>query len=57
MAPTQVELPLRNKAQADGDASQNGVSGPVAFGHTLRDEQFLFEPGYRNLNHGKSYIL
>ncbi|KAH6631217.1 pyridoxal phosphate-dependent transferase [Chaetomium tenue] len=54
MAPTQVELPLRDKAQADGDASQTEtkLSGPVAFGHALRDEQFLFEPSYRNLNHG-----
>ncbi|KAK3290422.1 pyridoxal phosphate-dependent transferase [Chaetomium fimeti] len=53
MAPTQLELPLREKAQADGDASQNGSSrGPVTFGHALRDSQFLFDPSYRNLNHG-----
>ncbi|KAH6857136.1 pyridoxal phosphate-dependent transferase [Chaetomium sp. MPI-CAGE-AT-0009] len=52
MAPTQVELPLREKAQADGGASQNGPSNPVTFGHALRDEQFLFDPSYRNLNHG-----
>ncbi|KAK4142230.1 putative L-cysteine desulfhydrase [Dichotomopilus funicola] len=37
----QKELPLREKA-----------NGPVKFGHGLRDEQFLFDPSYRNLNHG-----
>ncbi len=41
------ELPLREKA---ADAQ----SGPVEFGHKLRDEQFLFDPSYRNLNHGTS---
>ncbi|KAL2259874.1 hypothetical protein VTK26DRAFT_6301 [Humicola hyalothermophila] len=35
------DLPVREKD-----------SGPVAFGHSLRDEHFLFDPSYRNLNHG-----
>lgn len=39
------ELPLREKA--------DGVqTGPVKFGHELKEEQFLFDPSYRNLNHG-----
>ncbi|KAG7288361.1 Glycosylphosphatidylinositol (GPI)-anchored cell wall endoglucanase [Staphylotrichum longicolle] len=39
------ELPLREKT--------DGVqTGPVKFGHELKEEQFLFDPSYRNLNHG-----
>ncbi|SPQ24056.1 26213d90-8380-4f62-b489-cc8fa95f0d3b [Thermothielavioides terrestris] len=42
-----LELPVRQKA--DVDATQNG---PVKFGHELREQHFLFDPSYRNLNHG-----
>ncbi|KAK4237706.1 putative L-cysteine desulfhydrase [Achaetomium macrosporum] len=42
------ELPVRQK-EADVDAAQNG---PIKFGHELRDQHFLFDPAYRNLNHG-----
>jgi hypothetical protein len=42
----EVQLPVRQK---EADASQ---TGPVKFGHELRDNQFLFDPAYRNLNHG-----
>ncbi|KAJ4289367.1 Glycosylphosphatidylinositol (GPI)-anchored cell wall endoglucanase [Collariella sp. IMI 366227] len=41
---TTQKLPLRTKA--------DGQTGPVAYGHALRDEHFLHDPSYRNLNHG-----
>ncbi|KAK4156115.1 putative L-cysteine desulfhydrase [Chaetomidium leptoderma] len=41
------ELPLREKAGA-GEAQP----GPVKFGRELKEQQFLFDPAYRNLNHG-----
>ena len=40
------DLPLREKA----DVASNG--GPVTFGRELREQQFLLDPSYRNLNHG-----
>ncbi|KAK4188877.1 putative L-cysteine desulfhydrase [Podospora australis] len=39
------DLPLRTKPES-------GSSGPATYGKTLREEQFLFAPTYRNLNHG-----
>lgn len=42
----QKELPLREPA-----------NGLVTFGHGLRAEQFLFDPFYRNLNHGRFLIF
>ncbi|KAL2128318.1 hypothetical protein VTI74DRAFT_9359 [Chaetomium olivicolor] len=44
---TMQELPLREKADING-----GQTGPVAFGHALKEQQFLFDRSYRNLNHG-----
>ncbi|KAL2138999.1 hypothetical protein VTI28DRAFT_5904 [Corynascus sepedonium] len=41
------ELPLREQAKVDA-----GQTGPVKFGHGVRDEHFLFDPSFRNLNHG-----
>ncbi|KAK4202382.1 pyridoxal phosphate-dependent transferase [Triangularia verruculosa] len=39
-----------------GDITSNlpirAKSEPVKFGHALRDSDFLFDPSYRNLNHG-----
>ncbi|KAK0736264.1 pyridoxal phosphate-dependent transferase [Apiosordaria backusii] len=40
MGDTTTDLPIRAKSE------------PVKFGHALRDSQFLFDPSYRNLNHG-----
>ncbi|KAL2267936.1 hypothetical protein VTJ83DRAFT_5213 [Remersonia thermophila] len=44
-----ARLPVREKADSP-DAS--APEAPVAFGHELRDKHFLFDPSYRNLNHG-----
>ncbi|KAK3306320.1 pyridoxal phosphate-dependent transferase [Chaetomium strumarium] len=40
------DLPLRPKEAGPDE------NGPVKFGHELRDREFLFDPAYRNLNHG-----
>ncbi|KAK4180606.1 pyridoxal phosphate-dependent transferase [Triangularia setosa] len=37
---------------ATSDLHTRAKSEPVQFGHSLRDSQFLFDPSYRNLNHG-----
>ena len=42
------ELPLREKASTGASHP-----GPVKFGQELKEQQFLFDPSYRNLNHGK----
>lgn len=42
------EMPLREKAD-----TATSSAGPVKFGHELKEQQFLFDPSYRNLNHGK----
>lgn len=42
--------PAREKA---GDVASHGdADRPVQFGRELREKHFLFDPSYRNLNHG-----
>jgi hypothetical protein len=48
------ELPVREKADGPSQGSQ---PGPINFGRELKEEQFLFDPTYRNLNHGISIYL
>ncbi|KAL1836541.1 hypothetical protein VTJ49DRAFT_5038 [Mycothermus thermophilus] len=47
-SPETTQLPVREKA----DGSEISPPSPVTFGHELRDKHFLFDPSYRNLNHG-----
>lgn len=44
MGDTTSELPTCGRTRSE----------PVKFGRALRDSEFLFDPSYRNLNHGSS---
>jgi hypothetical protein len=54
MGATTVELPVREMANPP---NASAPKAPAAFGHALRDEHFMFAPGYRNLNHGTQLHL
>lgn len=41
------ELPIREKANVDANKADL-----AEFGHRLRDEHFMIDPSFRNLNHG-----
>ncbi|KXX76625.1 putative L-cysteine desulfhydrase, chloroplastic [Madurella mycetomatis] len=47
MGATTLDLPVREQAAAG--TKSNGL---VTFGRNLREQQFLFDPAYCNLNHG-----
>lgn len=51
MGATQELIPLREKAEDAAAATTD--SGPVQFGHKLKEQHFLFDSAYRNLNHGQ----
>lgn len=38
-------------------SSQSEYIGPAKFGRELRERHFLFDPSYRNLNHGMHRFL
>lgn len=44
------DLPLRSKEASEPTTQKS--DGVVEYGKGLLQEQFLFDPKYRNLNHG-----